>query len=127
MQEDGHWYSNQFSGTFTFEVFTYQKFFVLGARNNYPQSEESCLRFRSGKLISCTHWTRSLLKWQTLQRINLINFSKQLVLSLKNRFFFLFNFTEDHLDTFLGLYLANESQFKDQWHVCKIIFILCHG
>ena len=52
------------------------------------QSEESCLRFRSGKLISCTHWTRSLLKWQTLQRINLINLSKQLVLRIKNRFFY---------------------------------------
>ena len=41
--------------------------------------------------------------------------------------FLKFNFTEDRPDTFLGLYLANESQFKDLWHICKIIFILSQG
>ena len=40
--------------------------------------------------------------------------------------FLKFNFTEDRLDTCLGLYLAYESQFKDLWHICKIIFILSH-
>ena len=41
--------------------------------------------------------------------------------------FLKFKFTEDRLDTFLGLYVANESQFKDLWHICKIKFILSHG
>ena len=38
------------------------------------------------QLISCTHWTRSQVKWQAMQKINLINLAKQLVLSAKHRF-----------------------------------------
>ena len=41
--------------------------------------------------------------------------------------FLKFKFKEDHLDKFLGLYVAGEDQFKDFWCVCKLVFILSHG
>ena len=41
--------------------------------------------------------------------------------------FIKFNYVEDRLDTFLGLYLANENRFKDLWYICKLIFTLSHG
>ena len=48
--------------------------------------------------------------------------------SLEHKESFLkFNFTEDCLDTFFGLYLANQIHSKDLRHICKIKFILPHG
>ena len=88
------------------------------------QSGESCLRFRSlaDKLHSLDKITAQLADKAKNQFDKFIQAA-----SYGHKESFLeFNFTEGRLDTFLGLYLANQSQFKDLWHICKIMFILCH-
>ena len=89
------------------------------------KSEKSCLRSRSlaDKLYSLDKIIAQVLEYAKNKFDKFIQAA-----SFEHKKSFLkFNFTEDHLDTFLALYLANESQFKDLWHICKVIFILSHG
>ena len=97
----------------------------LLTKTTVRQSEESCLRFRSlaDKLHSLDKITGQVVDIAKNQFDGFIRAA-----SFEHEESFLkFNFTEDCLYTFLGLYLVNESQFKDLWHICKIIFILSHG
>ena len=102
MQEDGQ-YSSQVSGTFSFEVFPYQKFFVFGAQNSFVcQSEQSCLRFTlAGKLYSLNKNTAQVAENAKNQ---FDKFSQAGSFESKESFV--------KFKTFLGSNLANKSQFK---------------
>ena len=89
------------------------------------QNEQSCLRFRS---LADKLYPLGKITTQVAGNVN-NQFDKfiQAASFEHEKLFLKFNFTEYSLDTFLGIYLANESQFKDLWYISKIMFIQSHG
>ena len=41
--------------------------------------------------------------------------------------FLKFNFKENRLDKFIGIYLSSKDQYNERWTVSKIVFDLSHG
>ena len=84
------------------------------------QSEESCVKFRilADKLYSLDKITAQVAG----NAKNQFDIFIQAASFEHKESFLKCNFTEDCLDTFLGLYLANNSQLKDLCHIHKIIY-----
>ena len=98
---------------------------ALAPKDMVRHSEESAVRFQalSDKLYALkniTAETADKAKHQFDELLKSVKFEHK-------EMFLKFNYVEDRLDTFLGLYLANENQFKDLWYICKLIFTLSHG
>ena len=88
-------------------------------------SEESSFRFRTlvdklYNLRKITVSTADNAKGQYDELLRAVKFEH------KERFL-KFNFSNDRLDEFLGIYLNNERQYKDLWLICKLVFVLSHG
>ena len=98
---------------------------ALCPRNVVRLSEESSFRFRTYvdklyNLRKITVSTADNAKGQYGELLKAVKFEH------KERFL-KFNFSNDRLDEFLGIYLNNESQYKDLWLICKLVFVLSHG
>ena len=112
----------QAARAFTFEVLRNSS--ALCPRNIVSLSEESLFRFRTlvdkfYNLRKITVSTADNAKGQYDEFLKAVKFEH------KERFL-KFNFSNDRLDEFLGIYLNNESQYKDLWLICKLVFVLSH-
>ena len=98
---------------------------ALCPRNMVRLSEESSFRFRTlvDKLYNLSKITVSTADNAKVQYDELL---KAVKFEHKERFL-KFNFSNDRLDEFLGIYLNSESQYKDLWLICKLVFVLSHG